>query len=279
MFKSALKATVAYTVFMLGLSVPALAADAVAPLPLGNTPPAATPAVTTTTTTTTAPLPTGMPPLQGTSATTSTTTTAPLPNADGSLPPVGNGPSNLTSPASTPKIVQEAMTGLQKTDPINMDDMIRAQDAINRLDLLLEIEKRQNELKKLREERNKPAASASMASSIPASALQLPPMKVNPMPSSGGGNIMALPKPADVKPSGDNYALKRIVGSEGRYSAVISAGDNKVINVRSGETLPDGSKVKSVSLMSVILVKDKKSKTLTIPSDSYIVRGSEELIP
>jgi type IV pilus biogenesis protein PilP len=200
------------------------------------------------------------------------------PNAVGTtttLPAPGSGPSGLTAQPNTPRIVQDAMNGLQKTDPINMDDMIRAQDAINRLDLLLEIEKRQSELKKIRDERNKPVGMTSIGSGIPASALTLPPLKVSSMPSSP----LNLPKPADVKPSGDNYSLKRIVGTEGHYSAVISAGGDKVISVRAGETLPDGSKVKSVALTSLTLIKDKKSKTLTIPSDSYIVRGSDELIP
>jgi type IV pilus biogenesis protein PilP len=267
MLKGALKATVAYTVLMVGLSLPApgFAENTPLPLPVGA-PAAAAPATVSTTVTTTTP-----------SSTSSVTATAPMPvptGMPGALPEPGSGPSPLMQAPATPRAVQDAMAGLQKTDPINLDDMIRAQDAINRLDLLLEIEKRQTELKKLRDERNKPTI---MSSSIPASALNLPSLKVT---STSGINLPpanTLPKPPE--PPASTYSLKRIVGTEGRYSAVISSGGDRVLSVRPGETLPDGSKVKSVTLTSVSLVKDKKSKTLTIPSDSYIVRGSEELIP
>jgi type IV pilus biogenesis protein PilP len=188
----------------------------------------------------------------------------------GALPPPG---SPLNSSPATPKIVQEAVTGLQKTDPINLDDMVRAQDAINRLDLLLEIEKRQTELKKIRDERNKPTLSAG----IPASALGLPktPGAAAPAPVSSAPRPVTLPvTPPPAASPISNYILKRIMGSEGRYAAVLDDG-GKTISVRPGETLPDGSKVKTVTLTSISIEKDKKSKTLTIPSDSYIVRGSE----
>jgi type IV pilus biogenesis protein PilP len=183
----------------------------------------------------------------------------------GALPPPSTP---LNSSPATPKIVQEAVTGLQKTDPINLDDMVRAQDAINRLDLLLEIEKRQSELKKIRDERNKP----SLTSGIPASALNLPKPS---LPSSAPSADRPITIPVAPPPSPiSNYSLKRIMGSEGRYAAVLDDG-GKTLSVRPGETLPDGSKVKTVTLTSISIEKDKKSKTLTIPSDSYIVRGSE----
>ncbi|MBI3419679.1 MAG: type IV pilus biogenesis protein PilP [Proteobacteria bacterium] len=217
--------------------------------------------------TATAPLPTVAPASDPAAAAPvgSTTVGASLPGAS------PGGP--LTQPANTPHIVQDAVTGLQKTDPINMDDMIRAQDAINRLDLLLEIEKRQTELKKLRDERNKPVG---LSAAIPASALNLPTR------TAGASMAAALPRPSapitiePPKPSG-TYNLKRIVGTSGQYLAILSVGD-KTVSARAGETLPDGSKVKSVTLTSVSLVKDRKSKTLTIPSDAYIVRGSQDLM-
>lgn len=217
----------------------------------------------------------------------STPSTMPSSAVPGGLPVVVGGPgavpgvpgaapkSNLLESPVTPQVVTDAVTGLQKTDPINLDDMIRAQDAINRLDLMLEIEKRQGELKKLRDERTKPASSP-FSSPLPASALDLPPVIANPAPvkrvasNDDDGD-------SDFRPSSsssgslDKYSLKRITGSNGRYAAVLANGD-RVESVRQGDTLTGDVKVKSVNLTEVTLVKGKKSKTLTIPSDSYIVR-------
>jgi type IV pilus biogenesis protein PilP len=252
------------------------AASPLAAAPLPSAPSPATAATTTTTTTTTS-----MPAMATPSSMPSVPTVSP------GMPPMGAMPGTTTTSTSTtsgplgtqpatPKIVQDAVAGLQKTDPINLDDMIRAQDAINRLDLLLEIEKRQAELKKLRDERNKVTASASpLGAGIPASALNLPPMKAAVTPPSPSPS-MNIPKPSIVSSPSSNYSLKRIMGAEGRYSAVLVDGGSTV-TARPGETLPDGSKVKSVSLTSVSLVKDGKRKNLTIPSDAYIVRGTEEV--
>jgi type IV pilus biogenesis protein PilP len=199
--------------------------------------------------------------------------------ADATVPgsPPGPGiptpPTPLNSTSATPKIVQEAVTGLQKTDPINLDDMVRAQDAINRLDLLLEIEKRQSELKKIRDERNK----VNLTLGIPSSALNLPRGPAAPAAPAPAPAPVAAPMTIQLPPPPSpisNYVLKRIMGSEGRYAAVLDDG-GRALSVRPGETLPDGSKVKTVTLTSISIEKDKKSKTLTIPSDSYIVRGSE----
>jgi type IV pilus biogenesis protein PilP len=255
-----------------------------------------------------APLPSASSPVTGTAVTgttvTGTTGSAPSTSASSTIVPVtsaatatlsggsaitatsGNG---LTTSPATPQIVQDAMTRLQKVDQINLDDMIRAQDAINRLDLLLEIEKRQTELKKIRDERNKPAVTAAVAagllgSAIPASALNLPKLSMD-SPASSSASASSIPAytPKSSRSSGssesssgpsDKYSIKRITGADGRYFAVVNTDDNGSQTVHAGDKLPDGSLVKSVSLTSVSLFKDKKSKTLTIPTDSYIVRES-----
>ena len=188
-----------------------------------------------------------------------------------------------------PSAVQDAVTRLQKVDQINLDDMIRAQDAINRLDLLLEIEKRQTELKKVRDERNKPSASAAAAgllgSAIPASALNLPKppsLPASDVPSFSQSSSTSFTskssfsskKPEDTSGPSSKYSIKRISGTDGRYFAVINTDDNASQSVHAGDKLPDGTIVKSITLTKVSLIKDKKSKDLTIPSDSYIVRES-----
>jgi type IV pilus biogenesis protein PilP len=176
--------------------------------------------------------------------------------------------STLIKPAATPQAVTDAVARLQKVDNINLDDMIRAQDAINRLDLLLEIEKRQTEIKKLRDERDKPKIPPLLSGAIPVSALNLPPRASTPMPPPSSSSA------SSAKSKSDSYAVRRIVGTEGRYMATIDTGGDTV-SVHTGDTLPDESKVTSISLTSVVLKGKGKSKTLTIPSDAYIVRGEQ----
>lgn len=181
--------------------------------------------------------------------------------------------SEITKSPQTPQIVNETVSRLQKTDPINLDDMIRAQDAINRLDLLLEIEKRQTELKKIRDERNKPSPSAMMGG-LPPGMLNLPPIKASAPPPAP---VITPPLKADKdgeEKSSKDYAVKRILGTDGRYMAVLDLGSDGVRTVKVGDKLPDGSKIQSISLTEVVLGNGKKSKTLTISSDSYIVRDS-----
>ncbi len=205
-------------------------------------------------------------PAASSSAATATTASASVPLSPA---PVGTTGGIMTTP-ETPHVVTDAVNGLQKTDPINLDDMIKAQDAISRLDLLLEIEKRQNEIKKVRDERNKPSA---LGAAIPASALNLPSMSsssIKPMrPRSDDDSDEGFTAPS----SGglDKYAIKRITGTNGRYAAVLNSGSTSQ-NVRAGDKLSDGTLVKTITLTSVTLVKGKKSRSLTIPSDSYIVR-------
>lgn len=260
-------------------------------MPIAATGPASTAPVATTTTTTTTVVPTPSPvpsaqlPVHNATAPAASASIVPVTPASTvnpipSIPAIGGAAPNsaLTTSPATPQIVQDAVTRLQKVDQINLDDMIRAQDAINRLDLLLEIEKRQSELKKIRDERTKPAASNLLGSAIPASALNLPKLSV-PTPSDAATPIKPIKASAAPSSSGDSdkYSIKRISGADGRYLAVISLEDNSSQTVRAGDKLPDGSLVKAINLTSVSLFKDKKSKTLTIPTDSYIVRESGSL--
>ncbi len=309
--------TTALSALLLGLSFSgqAFAQDALAdtlPAPASATTPSASAPATATTA-----LPSGsaaapvLTPAPGAGTTTSTTTTTtigtvptsttstssvivPVTSTTSTLPvggPVGgkvDSGGGLTMSPVMPSAVQDAMTRLQKVDQINLDDMIRAQDAINRLDLLLEIEKRQTELKKVRDERNKPAVTAAAAaaaasgllgSAIPASALNLPKIAATEAPpppssSSSSSSSFTPPKPKSSEGPSEKLSIRRISGTDGRYFAVINMDDNSSRTVNVGDKLPDGTIVKEITLTSVSLLKDKKSKNLTIPSDSYIVRES-----
>ncbi|MDX1922129.1 MAG: type IV pilus biogenesis protein PilP [Alphaproteobacteria bacterium] len=310
--------TVALSALLLGLSFAgqAVAQDALAdtlPAPASSTtPPAAAPtpapassALPSASTTTSATAPVFTPTTGATTTSTTTTTTTgttptssaivPVPSSSTTLPITGAAAAaaggGLNMSPQTPSAVTDAMARLQKVDQINLDDMVRAQDAINRLDLLLEIEKRQTELKKVRDERNKPsvasataAAAGLLGSAIPAAALNLPKIPVADTPavtpsftpkasSSSSSSSSSTSSKSSSGPS-EKLSIRRISGTDGRYFAVINLEDNSTQTVHAGDKLPDGSLVKSITLTSVSLIKDKKSKNLTIPTDSYIVRES-----
>lgn len=183
----------------------------------------------------------------------------------------GTSGNNLQGNIQQPQIVKDAVSGLQKTDPINLDDMIRAQDAINRLDLLLEIEKRQLELKKIQDEKTKPAMP-SMGMGIPAAALNMPPMTMSAPVAKP--RVRSEDDGESDAPSSslDKLEIDHITGANGRYTAILKEGD-KEYTARAGDTIAGKIKVRSVSLTSVTLVKGKKSKTLKMSSESYLVRG------
>lgn len=177
-----------------------------------------------------------------------------------------------------PAAVDDAVRRLQKTDMVNMDDMARAQDAVNRLDLLLEIQKRQNDLNKLIEERKK----ASTSSLFPAGMLPIP--KAALMPDRAdmmANNIQKihLPKNNFGDSDSESYSVLRVTGVNGIYAVLIQTGGqtgsddkDKTKLVHVGDTLPDGSKVKLISLTRVVLAKGKKLITLSPASNDYIVR-------
>lgn len=167
------------------------------------------------------------------------------------------------------------------TEGVTLDDLNSAREAMAKLDILIEIEKRLNDLTTIRQEREE----KSMANAIPASALGLgnrcsgprcaqqmsQPMAMS-MPALNGANMAAQP-PAAIGPTSDSLEIVRIAGASGNYTATIKAGEGKTKLIREGDKLSDGSEVKGISSKSVTLSKGGKSHTVTIKDVAVVFNG------
>lgn len=192
------------------------------------------------------------------------------------------GASSAPSSPNIPSAVTDVVTDLKRAEKnVTLEDVARAQDALARLDLLLDIEKKINEIEKTRDERKSIGKSLSRESNssfgqIPASALNLPisgntggmtsPFRaataapaIAPKPS-----VPAVTPPPAPKPSADGYKVEQINGSNGRYRAVISEGSKKN-TVSVGEKL-GAFTVSNISATGVTLSNDKDRKVLTVES-------------
>lgn len=127
------------------------------------------------------------------------------------------------------------------TDNVNLEDLNTAHQAIAKLEVLIEIEKRLAELDKIKSERS---GEKNLASSIPASALTPPPPPAapafSPPPSAPPMESFSPP------PFKSHVDVSRVIGADGHYAAVIQ---DKTMYV--GDTLPDGSVIVSISSRAV----------------------------
>lgn len=187
----------------------------------------------------------------------------------------GSTPAN----ANIPTAVTDVVNDLKRAEKnVTLEDVARAQDALARLDLLLDIEKKINEIERTRDERKNIGKSFSRESSsggfgqVPASALNLPlggsglgggmtsPFRAATT-SASSKPIVATPPPAP-KPTTDGYKVEQINGSNGMFRAVISDNGKK-------NTLGVGDKlgaftVSNISAKGVTLTNDKDRKVLTV---------------
>lgn len=142
-----------------------------------------------------------------------------------------------TDSKAIPTAVTDVVGDLKRAEKnVTLEDVARAQDALARLDLLLDIEKKINEIEKVRDERKSIGKSMARDSSasggfgqIPASALSLPLAGGSPnspfRPTTPTVTTPAKPVvtvPTTPRASADGYAVEQITGSNGRYRAVIS---------------------------------------------------------
>ncbi len=163
---------------------------------------------------------------------------------------IGISSSALDKKEGDPK-VPESVSGLVKqlgtsSDKVNVEDMNRAREAVAKMDLLIDLEKRISELDQIRREREEKTIPA-----IPASALAPPQMGMMP-PAA-----MQPPPPPIEKPQED-VVVERVVGARGNYRAIIRVGDSeKHVSVREGDKISDGSTVVSVNSYGITLAKSK----------------------
>jgi type IV pilus biogenesis protein PilP len=200
----------------------------------------------------------------------------PAPSLQPTMPsamPSAAGPTNL--PSGTPAIVGQVMENLQQSQSsVSVEDLSRAQDALTRLDLLLQIEKKIVEIKKTQDDRES-GGNGAMLGQIPASALVMP-GQMGASVDASSTPVMSSPviSSAPATPAASSYEIEQISGTNGSYSALLTTPEGDRKTVREGDKL-DGRTVQSVSLDGVQLSPmkgaKKGGKTLTIHNDAVLL--------
>lgn len=235
----------------------------------------------------------GAPPLATASIDDDEALTMPAPKSFDTMPAMGGempatpamkpmaaaGAGSTPEGKNIPTAVTDVVTDLKRAEKnVTLEDVARAQDALARLDLLLDIEKKINEIEKVRDERKSIGKSFSRDTSasggfgqIPASALSLPMTGSSPFRptastvSQPSRPVVSTPAPSP-RASADGYTVEQITGSNGRYRAVVSDSGGKKSTVSTGEKL-NGFTVSNISASGVTLTNDKDRKVLSVESN------------
>jgi type IV pilus biogenesis protein PilP len=165
---------------------------------------------------------------------------------------------------------------------MTIDDLNSARQAIAKMDVLIDIEKKLGEYEKLKSERESKAG----ISAIPASALGLPPGMGRPgmPPMMPGGDPAAMGMPPvfmsqnmnNVEVSSqnmNNVEVSRIIGGGGRYTAMIKSpgGEDKTMQV--GDRLSDGTKITSITAAGVELGEGEKKRFIRVKDVDTVFGG------
>lgn len=167
---------------------------------------------------------------------------------------------DMGSPA-VPSSVKNVVKRLNHaTKDITLEDLNSAREAVVKLDVLIDIEKRLNDLMSLRKEREE--SIDGLSASLPDTALAgMPPaipVMSAPMP------IMSAPSPMPSSSALDEIEVLRISGASGRYSAMVQSSDGSEQMVRVGDKLSDGSKVLGISRKGVTFKAGSKKRTIQV---------------
>jgi hypothetical protein len=203
------------------------------------------------------------------------------PDNVGKLALGGKGPLDKDNDKNGGKIPDSVKSVVKKLngagDNVTVEDLNAAREAVAKLDILIEIEKRMNDLATLRQEREE-KLGGGLANAIPASALgrggvSLPvspqiqsPVAIQPV------NSAPMAAPVNFVPS-ESIEIQKIAGAGGRYMAYVKAGDGKVKMYREGDKLPDGSVVVSISGHGMTVKKDKKTRTIQVKDVAVVFNG------
>jgi len=181
-------------------------------------------------------------------------------------PPAFSGTRNETKTTDSGDIkVPDSVKAVVKhlgtaTDNITLDDLNAAREAIARLDVLIDIEKRLADLDKIREEREK----KSMAAAIPASALAMP------TPS----HSFEAPPPSS-RPRSSSLNITDVVyieGSNGHYAALVKEEAGTLL-VHAGEHLQDGTVILAITPEGVELENGNTKRLLQVKSVQALFRN------
>lgn len=148
------------------------------------------------------------------------------------------------------------------TNEVTLDSLNAAREAVVKLDVLIDIEKRLNDLTKLRRDREENMGGIS-GDQIPTAALGAP-GGIAPPHLTEAPQMPVVPVTPPVPVSTD-LEVVRVVGASGNFVAHIKepSGDTKLI--RTGHKLPDGATVQSISRNGVsVLMPNKKTKVFSV---------------
>lgn len=170
-------------------------------------------------------------------------------------------------PASVKNVVKRLD---EATKDVTIEDLNSAREAVVKLDVLIDIEKRLNDLTTLRQEREE--KEGALAAAIPPNALQarpgaMPPPVIAPVEPSPAASITPV-----VMPETEVEVVK-IMGASGKYVATIKDLSGNPKQVKVGDKLPDGSTIQAISQQGVTIeAPNKKRKTIQV-KDVYTVFG------
>lgn len=219
--------------------------------------------------------------------------TSPIPTAPA---PVAAAPSNplpasLSASSSKdssaiPGSVQNVLDKMKdNSQDVTLGDLNTAREAIAKLDMMIDIEKRLSDLATIRKEREEKSMTA-VAAALPPAAYTPPPALPAPAASApilgGAASDYGLPDPTKMgsilggtsigggtkhatSEAGPNKVdIQRIIGAEGRYIAYIKGDDGRESPYHQGDKLSDGSQITSISRNGVTLSKNKKTSTYQV---------------
>ncbi|HAX92160.1 MAG TPA: hypothetical protein DCY07_08165 [Rhodospirillaceae bacterium] len=180
------------------------------------------------------------------------------------------GASSGEIPDSVKDVVERLNTA---TKDVTIEDLNSAREAVVKLDVLIDIEKRLNDLATLRQEReekaNEVAADATYGAAGMGGGAPMAPPALMPAPQ---GSPTAPPVPAMAFPEKD-IEVSKVVGASGRYMATIKDADGTSRQVRVGDKLLDGSVVDAISRSGVTVVSPSKKRNTIQVKDIGTVFG------
>lgn len=156
------------------------------------------------------------------------------------------------------------------TDDTTLTELNHARQVVTRIEAMIDVEKRLSELDRVRNDRRgndaRGALPGSLAAAIPASALA--PMRGGGSAVGANGELGAGDQ-GFVVPGSGHPKIVRIVGSGGKYSAVIKSGGG-LRTVRVGDKISAGAYVRSISTTSVEVGGKGTSYTLHVKNGDVV---------
>lgn len=184
--------------------------------------------------------------------------------------------SDSSAASADSQAIPESVKGVVKklnetTENVTLENLNEAREAVVKLDVLIDIEKRLNDLTKLRQAREEDTDSISRA--LPQSALPTIPLRPTSEDIVPPAGVQPIAAATFATPPSD-YEVVRVVGASGNYAAQIRDTSGSLKLVRVGDRLTDGSKVNGISIGGVSMTRPDKTKKTFSVKDAPAVFGT-----